>query len=80
MLNDIELTENKKNCYKIIINEIEILKYFNDFALYNLKLLDINNIKQIKEKIKIDYLNKTYPYESYLNEVVLQLIKPDKLK
>lgn len=79
-LKDENLTFNERNCLLMIIGEKEILKYFIDFSVYCLSLFEINDTKEIKKKIKKDFTNKIFPYEIYLNDVILQLVKTEHFK
>ncbi len=60
--------------------EKQILTYLKSFAIYCLDLFEINDTKEIKKKIRKDFNNKIFAYESYVNEVILQLIKTEPFK
>lgn len=79
-LNDPNLTFNEKNCLLMIIGEKEILRFFIDFTAYCLVLFEINDTKEIKKRIKKDFTNRIFPYETYLNDVILQLVKTEHFK
>lgn len=69
------LSQNKRNCVLMRLGEKSVLLFFLDFANYCSSLIEINNIKEIKKKVKKDYANKICPYEHYINEVLMNLIK-----
>ena len=53
----------------------KILHYFLEFSRYVAKLFHLD-AKEIKKKIKKDYSNLS-PYEDYINDVVLYLIRKE---
>jgi hypothetical protein len=76
---DTDLTQNIRNCILMRMGEKSVLNFYLDFANYSLSLIEINNIKEIKKKIKRDFSNKVCPYERYFNDVLLNLIKKDHM-
>jgi histone-lysine N-methyltransferase SETD3 len=80
LLSSISLSINEKNCILMRKGEKEILEYYIKFTTYCLELLKIRDIKEIKKKIKKDFKNNIFPYESYLNDVILYLVKTEHFK
>lgn len=77
---ELNLSINERNCLKMREGEKVILEYFKDFAEYCISLFEINDTKEIKKKIKKDHHNKLFPYEVYVNEVLLNLVKSNSFK
>lgn len=77
---ELNMTINQRNCLKMREGEKVILEYFRDFAQYCIALFDINDTKDIKKKIKKDHHNKLFPYEIYVNDVLLNLVKSNSFK
>jgi hypothetical protein len=74
-----ELSQNIRNCVLMRLGEKSVLMYYLELTKYSLSLIEINNIKEIKKKVKKDFANKTNPYEHYINEVLLNLIRKDHI-
>ena len=77
-----KLTNNQRNCILMRSGEKEvnssikkILHYFLEFSRYASKLFYLD-VKEIKKKIKKDF-SSTFPYEDYVNDVILFLIRKE---
>jgi histone-lysine N-methyltransferase SETD3 len=67
------LSNNQKNCLLMRIGEKKILFFFKSFANYIIDLFSLS-VKELKKKIKKDFPLQC-PYEEYINDVVLSLIR-----
>ncbi len=70
---DVSLTNNQRNCLMMRKGEKKILLFFQSFAVYATGLFELSS-KEIKKKVKKDFPNYC-PYDTYINDVVLNLIR-----
>jgi len=67
------LTNNQRNCLLMRIGEKRILIFFKNFANYIIDLFSLS-AKDIKKKVKKDFPQQC-PYEEYITDVVLNLVR-----
>ena len=68
---------NMKNCLLLLMSEKSVLLYFIEFCEYCLGLFNLSKL-EIISKISVEFKEEECPFDWYIQQVILKLIKEEQ--